>query len=59
MQGRSWRPLLEGRPVAWRKAWFYEYFRENNYAVPTVLAVRTEASKPASDTGCVRTRSAS
>lgn len=35
----------QSRPVAWRKAWFYEYFREDNFAVPTVLAVRTEAAK--------------
>jgi hypothetical protein len=45
MQGRSWRPLLEGRPAAWRTAWFYEYFRERNFGSPTVLAVRTESAK--------------
>jgi arylsulfatase A-like enzyme/lysophospholipase L1-like esterase len=45
MQGRSWRPLLEGRPAAWRKAWFYEYFRERNFATPTALAVRTGDAK--------------
>lgn len=45
MQGRSWKPLLEGQPVDWRKSWFYEYFYERPYAVPTVLAVRTDTAK--------------
>jgi arylsulfatase A-like enzyme len=45
MQGRSWRPLLESKPTDWRKAFFYEYFFERNYAIPTVLAVRTETAK--------------
>jgi N-acetylglucosamine-6-sulfatase len=49
MQGRSWRPLLKGDSVAtagWRKAFFYEYFYEANFAqIPTVLAVRTERAK--------------
>jgi arylsulfatase A-like enzyme len=47
MQGRSWRPLLEGNAASanWRTAFFYEYFYERNYAIPTVLAVRTERAK--------------
>lgn len=46
MQGRSWRPLLEGRAVAdWRKAFFYEYFFERPFKIPTVLAVHTENAK--------------
>jgi len=46
MQGRSWRPLLEGKRVDWRKAWFYEYFLERNYErIPAVLAVRTDDAK--------------
>lgn len=46
MQGRSWKPLLEGKPVDWRTSFFYEYFRERGYAgTPTVLAVRTESAK--------------
>jgi arylsulfatase A-like enzyme len=46
MQGKSWRPLLEGRTDAdWRTAFFYEYFYERSYAIPTVLAVRTDAAK--------------
>jgi hypothetical protein len=49
MQGKSWRPLLERKsstPVAdWRKAFFYEYFHERNFAVPTLFAVRTDSAK--------------
>jgi len=46
MQGRSWRPLLEGRaPNDWRKAWFYCYFLERNFSVPMVTAVRTDTAK--------------
>ena len=45
----SWRPLLERKgnsPVKdWRTSFFYEYFYENNFAVPTVFAVRTEVDK--------------
>ena len=45
-QGRSLRPLLEGRaPGDWRTAYFYEYFRERNFGAPTVLAVRTTTHK--------------
>jgi N-acetylglucosamine-6-sulfatase len=45
-QGRSLRPLLEGRaPADWRTAFFYEYFREPNFAAPTVLALRTTTHK--------------
>lgn len=46
MQGRSWRPLLEGKPVPdWRKSFFYCYFREPAFNVPMVTAVRTESAK--------------
>lgn len=46
MQGRSWRPLLEGKKTDWRSSFFYEYFQERNYpAIPTVLAVRTGSAK--------------
>jgi arylsulfatase A-like enzyme len=46
MQGRSWRPLLEGRATDWRRAFFYEYFFERGYpTTPTALAVRTEDTK--------------
>ncbi|MFO0810573.1 MAG: sulfatase-like hydrolase/transferase [Gemmataceae bacterium] len=43
--GRSWRPLLEGTSANWRSAWFYCYFYENNFAIPTVTAVRTDTAK--------------
>ncbi|MDR2755492.1 MAG: sulfatase-like hydrolase/transferase, partial [Planctomycetaceae bacterium] len=48
IQGRSWRPLLEGiKPADWRKAWFYEYFAERQRAsrVVDVTAVRTLNAK--------------
>jgi arylsulfatase A-like enzyme len=47
MQGRSWRPLLAGNAASanWRAAFFYEYFYERSYAIPTVLAVRTDNAK--------------
>jgi arylsulfatase A-like enzyme len=45
MQGRSWRPLLEGKRGKWRTAFFYEYFYERNFPIPTTLAVRTQTAK--------------
>jgi arylsulfatase A-like enzyme len=45
MQGRSWKPLLEGKSRDWRTAFFYEYFLEANLGPPSVLAVRTETAK--------------
>jgi arylsulfatase A-like enzyme len=46
LQGRSWRPLLEGRPGDWRQAYFYAYFFERGFdGIPTVTAVRTEKAK--------------
>lgn len=47
MQGRSWRPLLTGRPVDARQSWFYEYFAEKqkNSRVPDITAVRTADAK--------------
>lgn len=45
MQGASWRPLLEGMPTTWRQSYFYEYFYERNFAIPTTLAVRTADAK--------------
>jgi arylsulfatase A-like enzyme len=46
MQGRSWRPLLEGKPAPdWRTAFFYEYFFERGFKIPTVTAVRTDTAK--------------
>jgi len=48
MQGKSWRPLLEGKKTAdWRKAWFYEYFAENQKGsrVVDITAVRSLDTK--------------
>lgn len=47
MQGRSWRPLAEGKHVPWRRSWLYEYFAEKqrNSRVPDIVAVRTESAK--------------
>ena len=46
MQGRSWRPLLDGRGGPWREAFFYSYYLERQYPrVPTVTAVRTMSAK--------------
>lgn len=45
MDGRSWRPLLEGGTTNWRNAFFYSYYYEENFAIPTVTAVRTETAK--------------
>lgn len=45
LHGRSWRPLLEDRPTDWRQAFFYGYFYETGFQIPTVTAVRTETAK--------------
>ena len=46
MDGKSFRPLLEGRDVPWRDHVLYEYFWEWNFpATPTTLAIRTERFK--------------
>src|SRR5262249_41591328 len=45
MQGRSWRPLFDGRTGDWRKAFFYAYFYERGFRTPAVTAVRTETAK--------------
>lgn len=45
MQGRSVRPLLEGKPADWRRAFFYCYYYERGFRIPTVTAVRTDTAK--------------
>ncbi|HZJ15611.1 MAG TPA: sulfatase-like hydrolase/transferase, partial [Chthoniobacteraceae bacterium] len=45
IQGRSWRPLLEGKPGDWRTSFLFEYFREGQFAAPTVFGVRTATAK--------------
>jgi arylsulfatase A-like enzyme len=46
MQGRSWVPLLTGKPSDWRQSFLAEYFYEQNFAgTPTLVAVRTTNAK--------------
>lgn len=46
MQGRSWRPLLQGQTDDWRNSFLYEYFFECDHpATPTTVAVRTADAK--------------
>ncbi len=46
VHGASWKPLLEGRPVAWRTAWYYEYNYEKQFPyTPNVRGVRTDRWK--------------
>ncbi len=42
VQGRSWKPLLQGRRVNWRDCFLYEYNFEKQFPyTPNVRAVRT------------------
>lgn len=46
IQGRSFKPLLTGEPVEWRKAFLYQYFMEDWVpGIPGVQCVRTEKWK--------------
>lgn len=46
MQGRSWKPLLEGKTADWRTSFFYTYYLERDYPrMPTMTAVRTDSAK--------------
>jgi arylsulfatase A-like enzyme len=47
MQGRSWRPLLEGNPPAdWRTAWLYEYTLDTGVTnTPSIVAMRSPNTK--------------
>ena len=46
IQGRSLRPLFDGAtPADWRTSFFYEYFKEDGFKSPTVLATRTTDAK--------------
>jgi N-acetylglucosamine-6-sulfatase len=46
MQGRSWRPVLEGRDPQGRESWLYEYFWEKAYPWDaTQYAIRTRRYK--------------
>jgi N-acetylglucosamine-6-sulfatase len=42
IEGLSWRPLLQGRPAAWREGFLYEYNFEAQFPyTPNVRAIRT------------------
>ena len=43
MQGRSWKPLLQGKHPKWREDFLYEYFIDAEFpkAVPVIKGVRT------------------
>jgi N-acetylglucosamine-6-sulfatase len=46
MQGRSWKPALEGRDRAGREHWLYEYHWEKSYPFdPTQYGIRTRRYK--------------
>lgn len=46
MQGRSLKPLFDGKRHPWRESFLYEYFREEWYpGIPLIHAVRTESMK--------------
>ncbi len=45
MQGRSLRPVLEGRPVEWRTEFFYEHHFGYKGRIPKTEGVRTERWK--------------
>lgn len=45
-QGRSFRPILEGRETPWRTSWLYEYNFESEFPyTPNVRGVRTDTWK--------------
>ncbi len=46
MQGRSWRPVVEGKDRQGRESWLYQYYWEKAYpADPTQYGVRTARHK--------------
>ena len=46
VHGRSWRPLVEGKPAGWRTSWYYEYNYEKEFPyTPNVRGVRTDEWK--------------
>lgn len=46
MQGRSLKPLLEGKDVEWRKDWYYHYYEyPDAHKVKPQRGVRTETHK--------------
>lgn len=46
LDGRSFLPLLQGKPTEWRDSLLYEYYWEHNYPqTPTIHALRTDRYK--------------
>lgn len=46
MHGKSWVPLLTGRPIAWRKDWLYEYYEyPGAHSVRKNRGIRTDRYK--------------
>ncbi len=45
MQGKSWIPLLTGAVQTLRPSLFYEYFQEQGFIVPRILALRSNKLK--------------
>lgn len=46
LDGMSWLPLVQEKPVAWRKELLYEYYWERNFPqTPTIHAIRGERFK--------------
>ena len=45
MQGKSWIPLLNGTTQSVRSDVFYEYFREQGFIVPRIIAFRRNGLK--------------
>ncbi len=45
MQGKSMRPLFEGKTDGWRKSWLYEYYYDLKPTIPDMVGVRTEDAK--------------
>jgi len=46
IHGRSWKALVQGKPVDWRKSWLYEYNYEKQFPyTPNVRGVRTDTWK--------------
>jgi len=46
IDGQSWKPLVAGKAMNWRKSWFYEYNYEKQFPyTPNVRGVRTDRWK--------------
>jgi arylsulfatase A-like enzyme len=46
IHGRSWKALVRGKPIDWRKSWLYEYNYEKQFPyTPNVRGIRTDTWK--------------